>query len=120
MSGTFVLKSEKGRYRFILQDEGGKELFKGTLLTEKDRVVKYMDMMRESDDLTNNLQALVGPDGSHYFRGELHTSKEGQKGVNADGTPLGFSATFKSEKEMEEVRQAVIKAAKGAAVKDET
>jgi hypothetical protein len=120
VSGTFVLKSEKNRYRYTLEDEKGEVLFTGPFIGKKEKALAYIDAMQTADSLTDNFSEIVGPDGSHVFRGDLHTAKEGEKGSISDATPLGFSAKFKTAADMEKALKATVKAAKGAALKDET
>jgi uncharacterized protein YegP (UPF0339 family) len=120
MSGKFVLKKERGRFRYYLEDENGAVFFSSPFLINKELAMTFIDKMRNADTIINNLAPLKGPDKKWVFRGEVHTSREGEKGNVTDDTPMGFSATYDTEQEMEKARQTVVKLAKNAEVVDET
>lgn len=121
MSGTFILVKERTKYRFNLVDDKGDVLFKGAVASTKDMAKRKVDLMMSwGDDLAYHLQPMAGPKGGYTIRGEEHTSREGEQGRIGDAAPLGFSAVFETEDEMENVRTAIIAAAKGAAVEDRT
>lgn len=121
MSGKFILVKERTKYRFNLVDDAGDILFKGAIASTRDMAQRKVDLMRSwGDDLKYHLQPMAGPHGGYTIRGEEHTSREGEQGRIGDAAPLGFSAVFETEAEMDKVRDAIIAAAKGALVEDQT
>lgn len=120
MSGKFVLKNERNRYRFTLQDEKGTILFTSPFLGQKERALSFIKIMSETKDIENHFAPVKGPDGTWALRGEIHSSKEGEKGNWSDGTPLGFSPSFKKESDLEKARQQIVDAAKGGELVDES
>lgn len=120
MSGKFVLKKERGRFRYILSDEKGNAVFSGPFLIEKSKALLFLDVMTTVDSFADHLAPTKGPDGKWILRGELHSSREGEEGNKSDGTPLGFSQTFGSEEELEKARKNIVKLMKGAEVVDES
>ncbi|WP_102378885.1 hypothetical protein [Raoultibacter timonensis] len=121
MSGKFILVKERTKYRFNLVDDQGDVLFKGAIASTKDMAQRKVDLMKSwGDDLVYHLQPMAGPHGGYTIRGEEHTSREGEQGRIGDAAPLGFSAVFETEDEMERVRKEIVSAAKGAVVEDQT
>ena len=55
MSGKFVIKKERTRYRFELLDETGEVVFKGSVNTTKAAVERQLKLIAEfGDDLPNH------------------------------------------------------------------
>jgi hypothetical protein len=122
MSGTIVLKKERGKYRYTLQDEKGAIAMKGAFFGEKEKVLTYIKMMQSADSIDENLTPLKGPDGKWAFKGFFHSCGEGARDTNiTDAVPLGYSpTTYDKEEDMEKARQVAIKVARGADFKDES
>ena len=60
MSGKFVIKKERTRYRFELLDETGEVVFKGSVNTTKAAVERQLKLIAEfGDDLPNHFQAVA-------------------------------------------------------------
>ena len=72
MSGKFVIKKERTRYRFELLDETGEVVFKGSVNTTKAAVERQLKLIAEfGDDLPNHFQAVEGRIGNTWvIRGE--------------------------------------------------
>ena len=92
MSGKFVIKKERTRYRFELLDETGEVVFKGSVNTTKAAVERQLKLIAEfGDDLPNHFQAVEGRIGNTWvIRGEEHSAREGEQGRVGDAIPLGF------------------------------
>jgi len=122
MGGTLILKKERNKYRYMLEDEKGNAVMRGAFIGEKDKAEFYMKMISESETLENNLAPMQGPDGKWVFKGFYHAVGEGARDTNVtDAVPLGFSVeSYATEAEMEKARKAAIEAAKGCAIKDES
>lgn len=120
MSAKIVLKNERGRFRYYLNDEKGNTLLSGPYIIQKDLALSYIEKLTKTDNLENHVQAQKGPDGSWVFRCELHASREGEKGNISDSLPLGFSGKFDEEAAMKKAMKEFTKSAKGAELVDET
>lgn len=122
MSGTVVLKKERNKYRYMLQDEKGTVVMKGAFIGEKEKAEAYIKMMQEADSIDDNLAPMKGPDGKWIFKGFFHACGEGARDTNVtDAVPLGFSPDkYDTEEAMEKARQAAIDAAKGSRYEDES
>lgn len=119
MSGTIVLKNERGKFRYYLNDDKGNTVFTGPFVSNKELAVSYIEKLTTLDTLADHLQLMKGPDGSWVLRGEVQTAREGEKGAIAPATPLGFSPTFEKEADAVKARDNIVKLAKGATTKDE-
>ena len=122
MSGTFVIKQERKRFRFDLLDEKGEVVFKGSFGTTKEAVERKVKMIQGfGDELADHLQAVEGRIANTYvIRGEEHSAREGEQGRVGDAIPLGFGTLVGGKEEVLATKEAILAAAKGAAVVDET
>ena len=106
MSGKFVIKKERTRYRFELLDETGEVVFK---------IAEF------GDDLPNHFQAVEGRIGNTWvIRGEEHSAREGEQGRVGDAIPLGFGVLVGDKEEVLATKDRIVAAAKGATVEDQT
>ena len=115
-----VLKSERGRFRYYLNDDAGNEVFFGPYIIQKDLAETYIQNIITIDDLTNHIQSISGPDGKWVFRVSLHATREGEKGLISDAIPMGFSPKFATQAEADKAAKAFVKVAKGAEFVDES
>ena len=120
MSAKIVLKSERGRFRYYVNDDAGNVVLSGPFITSKELAVSYVEKIVNAEDLANHIQAQKGPDGKWVFRCELHASREGEKGQISDSIPLGFGSKSDSEADCQKSADVFVKAAKGAEFVDET
>lgn len=120
MSGRLVLKSERAKYRYYLNDDKGKVIFTGPFVANKELAESYIKKLTTLETLADHLQIKRGPDGKWVVRGEIQTAREGEKGAIAPATPLGYSPTFGSEEDAEKAKKEILKLAKGAKVEDES
>ena len=119
MGASLVLKSERGRFRFYLNDADGKAVFTGSFIAEKDKALMYCGVM-QSDALESHLQHERGPDGRWILKGFVRQTREGEKGDISDAIPLGFSTIFDTEAELDAALKNIIDVAKVAEFIDET
>jgi len=120
MSAKIVLKNERGRFRYYVNDEKGNVMLSGAFIIQKDLALSYVEKLTGAKDLANHIQAQKGPDGKWVFRCELHASREGEKGNISDSIPLGFSGKFDSEADANKAAAEFVKAVKGAEFVDES
>ena len=116
MSGKFVIKKERTRYRFELLDETGEVVFKGSVNTTKAAVERQLKLIAEfGDDLPNHFQAVEGRIGNTWvIRGEEHSAREGEQGRVGDAIPLGFGVLVGDKEEVLATKDRIVAAAKGA------
>ena len=114
-----VLKSERGRYRFYLNDDAGEAVFTGSFIAEKDKALMYCGVV-QSDSFESHLQHERGPDGRWILKGFVRQTREGEKGDISDAIPLGFSKVFATEAELDGALAEIIKVAKAAEFVDES
>ena len=122
MSGKFVIKKERTRYRFELLDETGEVVFKGSVNTTRAAVERQLKLIAEfGDDLPNHFQAVEGRIGNTWvIRGEEHSAREGEQGRVGDAIPLGFGVLVGDKEEVLATKDRIVDAAKGATVEDQT
>lgn len=122
MSGTFVIKKERNRYRFELVDAGGEVVFRGSINSTKAAVERQLKLISEfGDDLPNHFQAVEGRIGNTWvIRGEEHSAREGEQGRVGDAIPLGFGTVTGDKETVLATKEAIVAAACGAAVVDKT
>ena len=117
--GKLILKSERGRYRFYLNDDGGTTVFTGSFIAEKEKAMMYVGVV-QSDSFESHLQHERGPDGRWILKGFVRQTREGEKGDISDAIPLGFSQVFATEAELDDALKAIIDVAKAAEFVDES
>lgn len=128
MSGTIVLKKERSKYRYYVQDEAGEVVFTSPFLGAKDRALELINAIIKNDHFETNLQPIQGRDGSWVVRGELNQSREGEKNYSntvfangmGDGIKLGYSKALQDESEVQETIEEIVAASSGAGFIDET
>lgn len=122
MSGTFVIKKERKRYRFELLDEKGEVVFKGSINSTKAAVERQLKLIQEfGEDLPNHFQAVEGRIGNTWvIRGEEHSAREGEQGRVGDAIPLGFGTVTGEKEEVLATKDVIVAAATGASIVDET
>lgn len=100
MSGKFVIKKERTRYRFELLDETGEVVFKGSVNTTKAAVERQLKLIAEfGDDLPNHFQAVEGRIGNTWvIRGEEHSAREGEQGRVATPSPWASACWWATRK----------------------
>jgi len=121
MSGTVRLKTERNKFRYVLEDKTGKVVMNGAFIGEKEKAESYIK--RITDDPLEDYTALMkGPDGKWIFKGFFFSVAAGASDLNvSDSVPLGFSPSkYDTEEEAQAARQAAIAAAKGSVYVDET
>lgn len=122
MSGKFVIQKDRKRYRYDLLDEHGVVVFKGSIGSTKDAIVRKIEMIQGfGADFANHLQAVEGRIANTYvIRGEEHSAREGEQGRVGDAIPLGFGTLVGGKDEVLATKDAILAAADGAEVVDET
>ncbi|HIW75197.1 MULTISPECIES: hypothetical protein [Gordonibacter] len=121
MSGKYVIKKERSKYRFDIVDENGEVVFKGAIGSTKDAVTRKIELMKSfGADLTNHLQAVEGRNNVYVIRGEEHSAREGEQGRVGDAIPLGFGTAQGTREEVLLTKDAILAACDGASVVDET
>lgn len=120
--GKIIIKKERSRYRFELQDASGEVIFKGSINSTKAAVERQINLMKEfGDDLPNHFQAVEGRiDNTWVIRGEEHSAREGEQGRCGDAIPLGFGTVTGAKDEVLASRDAIVEALKDAEIVDET
>ncbi|MEG2533585.1 MAG: hypothetical protein RSB04_11300 [Gordonibacter sp.] len=121
MSGKFVIKKERSKYRFDILDESGEVVFKGAIGSTKDAVVRKIDLMKSfGANLVDHLQAVEGRNNAYVIRGEEHSAREGEQGRVGDAIPLGFGTAQGAREEVLLTKDAILAACNGASVEDQT
>ena len=122
MSGTFVIKKDRKRYRYDLLDADGALVFKGSIASTKDAVLRKIKMIQDfGPAFSDHLQAVEGRIANTYvIRGEEHSAREGEQGRVGDAIPLGFGTVVGTKDEVLATKDMILKAAEGATVVDET
>lgn len=121
MSGKFVIKKERSKYRFDILDESGEVVFKGAIGSTKDAVVRKIDLMKSfGENLADHLQAVEGRNNAYVIRGEEHSAREGEQGRVGDAIPLGFGTAQGTREEVLLTKDAILAACNGASVEDQT
>lgn len=122
MSGKFVIKKDRKRYRYDLVDETGEVVFKGSIGSSKDAIIRKIEMIQSfGPDFDSHLQAVEGRIANTYvIRGEEHSAREGEQGRVGDAIPLGFGILVGTKDEVLATKPAILAAAEGAEIVDET
>ena len=116
VSGKFVIKKERSKYRFDILDESGE-----VVGSTKDAVVRKIDLMKSfGENLADHLQAVEGRNNAYVIRGEEHSAREGEQGRVGDAIPLGFGTAQGTREEVLLTKDAILAACNGASVEDQT
>ena len=122
MSGKFVITKDRKRYRYDLLDASGEVVFKGSIASSKDDILRKIKMIQGfGPKFTDHLQAVEGRIANTYvIRGEEHSAREGEQGRVGDAIPLGFGTLVGTKDEVLATKDAILEAAENAEVVDET
>lgn len=121
MSGKFVIKKERSKYRFDILDESGEVVFKGAIGSTKDAVIRKINLIQSfGAGLADHLQAVEGRNDKYVIRGEEHSAREGEQGRVGDAIPLGFGTAQGTRDEVLKTKDVILKACDGASVEDQT
>ena len=121
MSGKFVIRKERSKYRFDILDESGEVVFKGAIGSTKDAVTRKIELMQSfGAGLADHLQAVEGRNNTYVIRGEEHSAREGEQGRVGDAIPLGFGTAQGTREEVLLTKDTILAACDGASVADET